>query len=200
MPYSFTIRMWVLLHPLQTILKLKMQETAPAVYSPYPRRLESLTICWCNYKGSTFSSVILRPWVLVESQTHDLPRNNLMPNQLSHRCAVVAYAWHKLTNATPETSTSFTDVKMGAFAAGETVHKIFRSTGEMMADGEGAFSVLYIGERSDELAGLTPWAITCMWPRLLSGRYKTISTSALSHFIHRPANARHLSTATYCSI
>ena len=34
---------------------LKMQETGPTVYSPYPRRLE------CNYKGSTFSSVILDP-------------------------------------------------------------------------------------------------------------------------------------------
>ena len=28
-------------------------------------RLESLTVCRCLYKGSTFSSVILRPWVLV---------------------------------------------------------------------------------------------------------------------------------------
>ena len=27
----------------------------PKVYSPYPRRLESLTICWCYYKGTTFS-------------------------------------------------------------------------------------------------------------------------------------------------
>ena len=33
-------------------------ETGSMVYSPYPRRLESLTICGCNYKGSTFSSVI----------------------------------------------------------------------------------------------------------------------------------------------
>ena len=29
-------------------------ETEPPVYRPYPRRLESLTICRWNYKGSTF--------------------------------------------------------------------------------------------------------------------------------------------------
>ena len=36
-------------------LKVGGAETGPTVY-PYPRRLESLTICGCNYKGSTFSS------------------------------------------------------------------------------------------------------------------------------------------------
>ena len=40
---------------------LKMQETAPTVYSRYPRRPERLTICRYHYKGITFSSVILRP-------------------------------------------------------------------------------------------------------------------------------------------
>ena len=75
-----------------------------------------------------------------------------------------------LTNSTPETSPSFTDVDMGASAAGYTVHKILRRAGEMIADGQGAFRASYIGERSDELAGLTPRALTCMRPRVLSGR------------------------------
>ena len=35
-------------------------ETGPTVYSPFPRRLERLTIFGCNYKGSTFSSVQLK--------------------------------------------------------------------------------------------------------------------------------------------
>ena len=36
-------------------------ETGPTVYRLYPRRLESLTICRCHYKGSQCTSVICRP-------------------------------------------------------------------------------------------------------------------------------------------
>ena len=42
-------------------ITVTMQETGPMVYSPYPRRLECLTISRCHCKGSIFSSVILRP-------------------------------------------------------------------------------------------------------------------------------------------
>ena len=46
--------------------KCKCCETGPTVFFVLiPRRLESLTVCWCHYKGSTFFSVILRPWVFV---------------------------------------------------------------------------------------------------------------------------------------
>ena len=40
-------------------------ETGTMFYRPYPRILESPTVCRCYYKGSTFSSVVYRPWVLV---------------------------------------------------------------------------------------------------------------------------------------
>ena len=33
-------------------------ETGPTVFRPYPRRLESLTVWVCHYKGSTVFSVI----------------------------------------------------------------------------------------------------------------------------------------------
>ena len=82
---------------------------------------------------------------------------------LCHRKSrgVVSYASQILTNSTPETSPSFTDVDMGASAARYTVQKILRHAGEMITDGEGAFRASYIGERIDELAGLTPKALSC---------------------------------------
>ena len=56
-PYSFRIVMWGLLRPTTTN-QWKCCETGPTVFRPYARRLESLTICRCHYKGSTFFSVI----------------------------------------------------------------------------------------------------------------------------------------------
>lgn len=50
---------------------MKGCETGPLVYSPYSRRLESLTICGCNFKGSTLSSVI--PLVLVLQESNSRP-------------------------------------------------------------------------------------------------------------------------------
>ena len=47
--------------------KRKSCKTAePTEFCPFPRRPECLTICRCYNKGSKFSSVILRPWVLVQ--------------------------------------------------------------------------------------------------------------------------------------
>ena len=61
MPYPLQIVSGFFYIPLVFVLTVKGSEAGPMVYSRYPRRLESLNICGCNYKGSTFSSVILRP-------------------------------------------------------------------------------------------------------------------------------------------
>ena len=85
-PYSFREVCGFLKSPANHVT-LKMRDTGLqyCLYSPYLRRLERLTICRCNYKGSTFSSVILRPWVLVRSgaRTLDLPHGRLALYQLS---------------------------------------------------------------------------------------------------------------------
>ena len=85
----FATSVRVLLRPTG-LWTLKGCETGPPAYRPYPRRLESLTICRCNYKGSTFFPQLFKDpecwsgW----SWSHDLPRDSPVLNQLSHRCAV----------------------------------------------------------------------------------------------------------------
>ena len=43
----------------------KACEAGSMVYRPFPRKSESLTVCRCYYESSTFSSVMLRSWVLI---------------------------------------------------------------------------------------------------------------------------------------
>ena len=65
--------------------KCKCCETRPTVVRPYPRRLESLTICRCHYKGSTFFSVIVKTLSVgpAGAWTSDLPLNRPVLSQLS---------------------------------------------------------------------------------------------------------------------
>ena len=69
-PYTIRIVCGFFNVPQWTYKHGRYCETWPTVYSPYPRRLKSLKICWCNYKSSTFYSVILRPWVLVRPESN----------------------------------------------------------------------------------------------------------------------------------
>ena len=58
-PYSFRIVMWVLLRPTRTN-QWKCCETGPTGFRPNPRRLESLTICRCHFKGSFLPSQLFK--------------------------------------------------------------------------------------------------------------------------------------------
>ena len=89
--------MWVLFYIPQGFEKLKGCRTGPMAYRSYYRRLESLTICRCHYKNRTFSSVILRPWVLVR------PELNLQPPAWHHgaqptepQCRTTGARWLKI--------------------------------------------------------------------------------------------------------
>ena len=66
MPLIFYEQQCRFFYIFQETEQWKSYEIEPTVFRPCPRRLECLTICRCHIKGSTFSSVILRPWVLVK--------------------------------------------------------------------------------------------------------------------------------------
>ena len=59
----------------------KVCETGPPVYRPYPRRLETLIICRCHYKDSTFSSVIFKTLSVGLAKI----RTRALPTELSGR-------------------------------------------------------------------------------------------------------------------
>ena len=63
-PLLFANSAWVLLRPTE----LSWTKVVRRDYRPYLKRIEILTICRCHYKGNTFSSVTLRPWVVVRPE------------------------------------------------------------------------------------------------------------------------------------
>ena len=82
-PYSF--RTVCGFFNVPQIIRNKCCETGPTVYRPYPRRLESLTIYRCYYKGSTFSSVIFKTLSVGPAGvwTRNLPHGSPVLYQLS---------------------------------------------------------------------------------------------------------------------
>ena len=75
----------------------------PMDFRPFPRRLECLTICRCFKKGSKFSSVVLRPWLLVQpgfepttSRSADRQtKSRKRERSASSLTAQLLYTWHK---------------------------------------------------------------------------------------------------------
>lgn len=82
----FAIKVWVNFpfEPFNT------EETGSVVYSLYLKRIERQIICRCQYKGSIFSSVILRPRAVgpmsVELKTSSShTQSDALPTELTRR-------------------------------------------------------------------------------------------------------------------
>ena len=66
-PYTFRTVVWVLLRATRArYVSVSAVRQDLFVFHFYPKGLESLTACRFRYKGSTFFSVVLRLWVLVQ--------------------------------------------------------------------------------------------------------------------------------------
>jgi len=83
-PLLFSMSVWVLLRPTELIRK--SCETGPTVYSPYPRRLESLTICrWQHFLLNYLKTPSVGP---ARVWTRDLPHASPVLYHWANRSAV----------------------------------------------------------------------------------------------------------------
>ena len=62
--------------------------------------------------------------------------------------------------ATPEVSSSFTNVKKWASAAGYTIDKILGLTSEIVTDGKGRVRIQYLSDRTYVAAGVASRTLT----------------------------------------
>ena len=81
-PYSLRTAGWDLLRPTRRAVRRGLYGFS-SLSEKTRMTLECLTICRCYNKGSTFSSVILRPWVLVQPGLN--PRPPAYPIELTGR-------------------------------------------------------------------------------------------------------------------
>ena len=94
--YVFAHWCWFFYVPQEQISESAMRRDL-RFFRPYPRRLESLTVYRCHCKGSTFSLVILRPWVLLRpgfEPTTSRLADRLSPSWAGRRTIYWIYSWY----------------------------------------------------------------------------------------------------------
>ena len=97
---------------------------------------------------------------------------------------------------TPDVSSSFTNVKKRASAAGYAVNKILRLAGKIVTDGKETLRASYVCDGTDVITGIVSRTLTREGARLFGSRV----IGGVDQHVPRRRRRRCLSSLLFCAV